>query len=110
MIGDEIFISRKLLRILTPRERKVLLAHEVSHWQHKDNIKMFFIKTLLFMFPYVINYLQRQMEIRADREAIEKTKDIEAFKTLLSKLHRSSKCYPSNKFSLTMADKMAGKI
>jgi len=104
LLGNKIFISKGLSDRLSDRERKVLLAHEISHYKNKDIVKMFFIKVLLFFLPSVINNIKRKIEIRADMDAIEKTKDVEAYKSLLNKLTRDGPGYPSKQVSLNRAN------
>uniref|UniRef100_A0A6H1ZF67 Putative peptidase n=1 Tax=viral metagenome TaxID=1070528 RepID=A0A6H1ZF67_9ZZZZ len=106
VIGKTIYISKDLAAKLTPRERKVLLAHELSHWKHRDYIKMFFIKLLGLINPNTANSMRCAIEIRADKEAILKTKDVKAFKALLLKLNRDGAKYPSIDFSIQMANNM----
>lgn len=108
--GDTIYISKDLLAKITLEERKIILAHEISHWQHKDNIKLIFIKFMFFFMPPVINYFKRKFEMRADREAIKRTKDINSFVSLLEKLKRNSPEYPSMSESLALANQMRGII
>jgi len=108
--GDTIYISKDLLKKVTPGERRIILAHEISHWQHKDNLKIFLIRILFFLFPPVINYFQRKFEMRADAEAINRTKDPDSFITLLEKLNRNNTEYPSKFLSLQLANNMRGKI
>lgn len=108
--GDTIYISNELLRVLTQRERRVLLAHEISHWKHKDSIKIFFINILFIIDPLVAYFLKRRIEMRADKEAILKTKDCDAFITLLDKLNRNRADYPDKFSSIQLANNMRGQI
>jgi len=108
--GNTIHISKDLADKISKKERKVVLAHEISHWMHKDNIKIRIIRVLFFMFPRVVNYFNRKMEIRADKEAIQTTKDPDSFINLLNKLDREGPGYPSRKFSIELANNMRGRI
>lgn len=109
LVGNTIWIHKELLKKITPDERKILLAHEISHYQNKDNIKMLLLKPMEKMFPEFAKEIRRGIENRADMFAIKKTKNIKAFKTLLDKLNRDDN-YPTKEFSLNMANNMAGKI
>ena len=88
LVGDTIYISKELSRAITKRERKVLLAHEISHYYHKDHIKNFFLRILSWFSLKTADKIKCNIEARADREAIQRTKDPQAFKTLLYKLKR----------------------
>jgi hypothetical protein len=71
---------------------------------------MIFIKPLEIMFPKLADAIKCKIEIRADREAIIKTRDPRAYLTLLDKLERKGNSYPTREFSIEMANNMAGKL
>jgi len=104
-----IWISKDLAAKITSKERKIILAHEVSHWRHKDNDTMVFIRILFFWFPAIINYFSRRFEMRADKEAIKMTKDPDSFLTLLDKLGERGKGHPQLFDSIELANTMRGK-
>ena len=108
--GDKIYISKDLLSKINDKERKIILAHEISHWKHKDNFRIVLVRALFFMFPGVVNYFNRRFEMRADREAIKITKDPDSFLSLLDKLQRNKKEYPSRQSSIELANNMRGRI
>lgn len=107
---NTIWISKELLEKINDREKRVIMAHELSHYIHKDNIKMTALRVLLFFCPFIVNSISKKIEMRADRESIIKTRDVSAFKSLIDKLNRKGSRYPSKKESLRMADEMAGVI
>ncbi len=96
--GDTIYISKDLAAKLTPQERKVLLAHEIAHWKHKDHIWLGLAKLFLPMFA---NRIKLYLETRADKWAINKTKDPSACLSLIEKLNRDN-TYPSREESLNL--------
>ena len=110
VIGDTIFISKDLSERINQRERKVLLAHELSHYFHRDWIKMLLIKPLELIAPKIADKIKCNIEIRADKEAIIKTRDPRAYLSLLDKLERKGNSYPTKEYSKTMATNMAGKL
>lgn len=107
---DTIYVSKTLDKQLTGRERKVLLAHEVAHYLHKDRILLIPIVLLFFWCPLVIHGFKRWCELRADEWAIRKTKDILAFITLMGKLTHGGKDHPSKERRIRLAESLRGKI
>jgi Zn-dependent protease with chaperone function len=109
--GNKVYISKDLLAKITDRERKIVLAHEIYHLQHKDNIRMFLAKIFFFSCSEFLNHFLCDMELAADRWSIQKTRDIEAFITLMDKLeHNGLPDYPTKTQRLQLAESMRGKI
>lgn len=126
VLGDTIYIDKKLDARLTPGERRVLLAHEIAHYQNKDRLKILllmiaiiglsilaFVNGHIFIgialtvsFAYVIHWYQRQIELRADRFALYKTKDFDSFISLMDKLEHDGTSHPGKAERILLAEKM----
>jgi len=102
VIGDSIYYSKDLINKLTYREFKIVLAHEFAHWINMDTIKFFIAQIILFPFPKLIAKYKRYLETEADRYAITKTKDPDAYLSLLNKIHRDI-TYPDINLSKQLA-------
>ena len=110
VVGDTIYISKDLSEKMTPAERKVLLAHEVYHWQHRDNLRFISAQILFFWCPPLFNYISRRIETQADKYSIKKTRDVDSFITLMEKLEHNNKRHPSKIERQQLAESMRGKI
>lgn len=109
VVGDTIYISKDLLSKINARERKIILAHELSHWERKDRIRLIIAKILLFPFPFLFKRYKKHLETIADKFSITKTKDVDAYISLLDKLNRDE-TYPSRESSLQLAESMKGRL
>jgi len=108
--GDTIWIDANLSSIMTKGERRVLLAHEISHWKNKDNLRLVLLTILFLGCRPLINYFKRRMEFRADLYSILKTKDIDSFITLMDKLEHTDTSHPAKEERLQLAETMRGKL
>jgi Zn-dependent protease with chaperone function len=113
--GKVIYISKGLAAQLTPRERKVLLAHELAHYNRKDRLRIMlaiFLITvgilaafllgafvagwiLIGMSGFIVSAFMKHIELSADKYAVEKTKDPQAFTTLMNKLDHGGFTHPT---------------
>ena len=109
VVGDTIYISKDLDEKITSRERRVIYAHEIKHWRARDSWKLLFMQIIFFAFPAIVKRYRRKLEMAADLYSIIKTKDPEAFTTLLGKLERDD-TYPDKQASLRLAERMKGTI
>jgi Zn-dependent protease with chaperone function len=112
---DKIYISKDLSVRLSPRERRVLLAHELAHYYAKDRLRiagvsgglavficwLFSIQSyipavaMILMFGILVNAYCRHREIIADKKALAVTRDPQAFLSLMAKLEHGGKRHPS---------------
>lgn len=91
VFNGKIYISKDLDEKITDRERRVLYAHEIAHYKNKDLwIKLFCLIVDPFRL-WIYNRVSKALEIRADRYALEKTKDKKAFISLMHKLNHNCK-------------------
>jgi Zn-dependent protease with chaperone function len=123
---DKVYISHDLDDILTTRERRVLLAHEVAHYKNKDRLRiagvMLALSALTLWFMIIQSYIfavgvclcfrplvrayQRRCELRADKYAIEVTQDRDAFLSLMDKLQHAKDTHPSKSERIALANNM----
>lgn len=115
VVGDIIYISNGLAEQLSKRERKVLLAHELAHYQRKDRLKIMLAGLLIFlsiftafiigmfaagwiligMSGFIISTFIKHLELSADKFAIQKTQDPQAFQSLMDKLEHGGFTHPT---------------
>jgi Zn-dependent protease with chaperone function len=110
ILGDTIYISKNLNKIITPRERLVVLAHELAHYKYKDRLLKFLFLIFTLGIPKLNNLFSQYIENRADEYAIKKTKDPDAFISLLDVLNRKGSNYPSKEDSIKLANNLRGKL
>jgi len=101
---DTIYIDKKLSEKLTPRERKIILAHEICHIKRKDRLrKLAFLWFLPIISLFFLDAFSRHLEIIADKYAIIKTNDPEAFISLMDKLEHNDKSHPPKEYRINLA-------
>lgn len=121
-----IYIDPKLSAKLTEREKAVLINHEIGHDKGHDRIKIllfiaaqfalvvisllsgfWFISILLLLFFIPMTHgFQRQLEIMADEYALNRTKDYNAFISLMDKLEHDGNTHPGKAERISLALKM----
>lgn len=126
---DTIYISKNLLGTLTPKERKVLLAHEIAHHKGKDRVKIVALMIamlgattacmftgnliagalLMCLFVPILRFYQRHIEIEADKYALECTKDFDSFISLMDKLEHNGSTHPGKAERIRLAQDMREK-
>ena len=105
ILGDIIYISKDLDKKLTRGERRIVYAHELGHYIHKDRLLLTCVILLFFWCPAIINRFKRWCEIRADRYAIDNTRDLVSFRTLMDKLEHNNTDHLTKEQRLKMAEK-----
>ena len=80
LLKPQVFISNQLLNTLNQEQLTLVLAHELSHKLHKDNLKKWLVSWLVKVWPSTIankfySQLNNTVEIEADVRAI---KQVEA--------------------------------
>lgn len=128
VLGNKIYVSNKLKDRLTDREYRVLLAHEVGHFMAKDRLKIVGLMLALtlatavcfiygqylagvlvmLVFNPAVNKYQRYVELNADRFALRKTKDFDAFISLMDKLEHNGSTHPAKADRIGQAINMRG--
>lgn len=128
VLGNKIYVSNKLKERLTDREYKVLLAHEVGHFVARDRLKIIlfmfaliastslcfyfgqFIAGVIFMLSFkpAVDMFRRTVELEADRFALRKTKDFDAFVSLMDKLDHNGSTHPAKAERIGLAINMRG--
>ena len=108
IVGDTIFIDSALDRQLTKGERRVVLAHELGHYRAKDRLLLLPVVILFFWCPVIVNAFKRWLERRADRYALDTTKDYASFISLMDKLQHNNSTHPSKYDRILMAVTMRG--
>mgnify|MGYP001165941532 CR=1 FL=1 len=103
IIKNAIYIDKKLVEQLTKNERRVLIAHELSHYMHRDNAVIAVIAVLCFGFMPAINFFRRKMEERADRDALVSTRNFGAFCSLMDKLQHDGVTHPTKERRIKVA-------
>lgn len=79
IIHPRIILSTGLLRVLSPRQIRALLQHEVAHRLRLDNLSQFilsFCKNLLFISPtghFLFRWWKQEVELLCDEMAIYQT-------------------------------------
>lgn len=126
VIGNKIYVSNKLKEQLTQREYRVLLAHEVGHFMSRDRLKIMsfmtgivlattacfyfgqFIAGVIMMvsFKPAVDMYRRYVELNADRYALLKTKDFDAFISLMDKLDHNGSTHPGKADRIGLATNM----
>ena len=109
-IINTIYISKDLNKRISKEERKIIYAHEIWHWQHKDRLLRAVIFILTFGIKRINDAFGRFLELRADRWAIEKTHDPDSFITLMEKLEHGRADHPTKEARLKLAYQARGEI
>lgn len=128
VLGNKIYVSNKLKERLTDREYRVLLAHEIGHFMSRDRMKIIlfmlsmvtvttvcfyfgqFIAGIIFMLSFTpaVNMYRQRIELEADRFALLKTKDFDAFISLMDKLEHNGSTHPAKADRIGQAINMRG--
>ena len=103
VVGETIYISKDLAEKLTGRERRVVLAHELGHYEHRHTLVNALWTILFFWWPSLVNRKRRHMEMIADRYALELTNDKQAFISLMDKLEHSGPSHPTKVERINLA-------
>ena len=107
---DKIYISKDLDAKLTPVERHIIWAHELYHSLCEHRIQLILLWILCLGITPLVNIFRRRMELEADRYAIYKTRDIDAFIGLMDKLEHGKSTHPAKEERIKLAEAMRGKI
>ena len=90
--NPKIYLSTKLLTMLSPKELEIVLKHEKSHLEHRDNLILLiatFIESLFPFFPILtdlIRIYKTDRELFADQAAIQRKADKHSLSVVLKKL------------------------
>lgn len=70
IFNPKIYLSTKLLEIVTNKELEVILRHERHHLEHKDNLTMFFAQIIQTTFPFIPVLSDLVKNFRVEREIV----------------------------------------
>ena len=101
VINPNIYISTALLQLVSREELKVVLHHEEYHLNNRDTLTMMvgsFGKSLFPFFPILSDFIKHyriEREVRADREAVERSGNKNVLASALRKLLSSTSPVPA---------------
>jgi len=90
--NTKIYLSTKLIEIVTPLELHTILLHERHHLKKRDNLLLLWVGLLESMLPFIpilkdlAQNLRIQLEIEADRAAIDTHQSQKTIISILRKL------------------------
>lgn len=108
IIGNMLYIDKKLDDKLSSGERRVLIAHELGHYLEAHKFFLSIVVIFFFWCPALVNTFKRWLEYRADFYALKITKDYASFISLMDKLEHNNNTHPAKSERILMALTMRG--